>query len=139
MTFPINTNTAIAKAIVVFHAMHTVCYVMGNHALQFADKTREDLHLGNGHQFRLFQRADMPGNRGEVLIDAGKAVVRLQLSSQMFSLKMLSSQVSSYVSEIWSGIRQRDCVGGFRFQSHTVERKQSEVNSLSLVICGATC
>lgn len=93
MTFPVNTNTAIAEAIVILYGVHPVYNVMRNHALQFAHKTSEDLHLGNGHEFRFPKGADVARDCGEVLVDAGKAVVRLQLSSEMFSLKMLSSQV----------------------------------------------
>jgi hypothetical protein len=95
MTLPINTKTPVAETITVFHGVHPIGYVMGNHALQFADKASEDLHFGNGHELGLLKRADMPRDRGEVLIDAGKTTVNREFSS-----KMLSSQVASLTGDL---------------------------------------
>jgi len=84
----------------LFHGMHALGNVVREHALQFADKASEYLHFGNGHEFCFLQCADMAGDRGEVFIELGRAVVRLQLMPEMFSLKMLSSQVASYVGDL---------------------------------------
>lgn len=93
MSFPINPYSPVPETVVILYSVHPVYNVMGNHALQLADKASEDLHLGNGHEFGFLKRADMARDCREVLIDAGKGTVRLQLPSEMFSLKMLCSQV----------------------------------------------
>lgn len=92
---PINSDAAIAETVVFFYGTHAIGYSVGNHALQFADKASESLHCGNVHKFRFLKPADVARDRGEVLIDAGKAVVHREFSYAMLPFKMLSSQVAS--------------------------------------------
>lgn len=126
--FPINANSPVAETVVFFYGMHAIGYVVGNHALQFADKASESLHRGNVHESGFLKPADVARDRGEVLIDAGKAVVHREFSYAMLSFKMLPSHFLSCVEGIWSGIRQR--VQRWRVPSqashHRANRKRSK-------------
>lgn len=128
-----NPHFAKFKHVLIFQRVHVVADIMGDFGLQFADIPLKDAHFHEGHESGVFQDVDVTRYCVKVFVDAGKGLIRFQLSPTM-----VPSQVCLRERWIWSGIRQRGSVGGFRFQAHKVGRTAGEVNSLPLVLCGAT-
>jgi hypothetical protein len=83
--FPINPGSPVSKTIVIFYGVHLVANVMGNHGLQFADKTAEDVHFLGWQEPCLLQSVNMARDRGKVVVNTGQAVIRPEFSSKMVS------------------------------------------------------
>lgn len=100
---PIDACASKPERIVVFNLVHLVHNVMGNERLQLAHKTTKNAHFDNGHESGLLQSPDMAGDRGEVVIDGGQAVIRPEFSSNM-----VLSQVCLQTGEFGQGLRRVD-------------------------------
>lgn len=106
---PTNARLAKPEHVFFFNSMHTVCNIEADLRLQFTDKTLEHAHLDYGHESRLFQTPAVAGDRGEVVIDTGKTVIRPELSSMM-----VSSQFAPPCAG-WLGLRHCVSSGVARF------------------------
>lgn len=98
-----NSHLAEGEQILILDTVHAVTNVMRDLRLQFADESLEYAHFGNGHESGLLQSQDMTEDRGEVVVDAVKAVIRPEFSSNMGS-----SQVCLQTGEFGQGLRRVD-------------------------------
>jgi len=83
MMFPSNASLTVAEAVPIFHGVHAVYNVMGNHGLQFQHESPEDVHFMRWHESGLLQSPNMAGDRRKVVIHGGQTVINPELSSNM--------------------------------------------------------
>ena len=89
--FPSNARLAKFEAVAVFNGVHVFANIMRDERLQFSDKPIEDAHFENGHEPGIFEFPNMARDGGEVMIEAGKALIRPELSFMMVPSHLCSS------------------------------------------------
>jgi hypothetical protein len=79
--------------------VHSVANIVRDLRLQFTDETLKDRHVSAREKPSLLKGADMLRDQVKVLVDSGKGLIRLKLSS-----KISSSHFLSYSEGFWSGL-----------------------------------
>jgi hypothetical protein len=91
VVLPFDTNSTEFEHVLIFHCVHSVANIVRDLRLQFADETLKDRHLSAREKPGLLKGADMMRDEMKVLVDAGKGLIRLKLSSKIGSSHLCSS------------------------------------------------